>query len=78
MLQMEEYSRHGFEIVGIVGANRSPNCGVDTTSDDDREVEGMGVFMQALHARISEAGLNIPMVGIKGSDDLTQILFRLR
>lgn len=78
MLQMEEYSRHGFEIVGIVGANRSPNCGVDTTSDDDREVEGVGVFMQALRARIREAGLSIPMVGIKGSDDLTQILSRLR
>lgn len=45
--QVQEYRRHGFQVLGIVGANRSPNCGVETTSDFDREVEGRGAFMEA-------------------------------
>ena len=28
MLQIFEYHKYGFKIVGIIGANRSPNCGV--------------------------------------------------
>ena len=35
--QIQEYQKHGFQVLGIVGANRSPNCGVETTSDQNRE-----------------------------------------
>lgn len=69
MLQIHEYSSNGFEIVGIIGANRSPNCGVETTSDDNREIAGMGLFMQALADRLKERDLVIPMIGLKSSDD---------
>ena len=31
--QVAEYLRHGFTVVGIIGTNRSPSCGVETTSD---------------------------------------------
>lgn len=70
MHQIREYHRHGFEIIGIVGANRSPNCGVDSTSDNDQEISGMGVFMEGLHNRLTEENLPIPMIGLKGSDDI--------
>lgn len=70
MLQIEQYHRHGFQILGIIGANRSPNCGVETTSDRNAEVAGRGLFMQALHERLQEAGLSVPMLGIKASDDI--------
>lgn len=70
MLQIEEYHKHGFAILGIVGANRSPNCGVDTTSMRDEEVAGKGEFMAELTRRLEAIGLEVPMVGIKGSDDL--------
>ena len=72
MLQISEYHKHGFDILGIVGANRSPNCGVDTTSAEDEEVPGKGEFMAELDRRLTDLGLHIPMVGIKGSDDLVQ------
>lgn len=74
MLQIDEYVKHGFEIKGIVGANRSPNCGVETTSDNDVEISGMGVFMETLYKEISSRGLNIKMTGIKGSDDIAEKL----
>lgn len=70
MLQIDEYTKHGFEIKGIIGANRSPNCGVESTSDNDIEINGLGVFMDALYKEISSRGLEIKMTGIKGSDNI--------
>lgn len=74
MLQIDEYIKYGFEIKGIVGANRSPNCGVETTSDNNVEIIGMGVFMEALQKELSARNLNIKMTGIKGSDDISEKL----
>lgn len=42
MKQIREYHKHGFQILGIIGADRSPSCGVETTSDYNREVRGRG------------------------------------
>lgn len=65
MLQIREYLRHGFQIAGIVGVNRSPSCGVDTTSDHDREVAGQGVFLAKLRAALAADGISLPVIGIK-------------
>ncbi len=70
LYQIDQYSLHGFEILGVIGCNRSPNCGVDTTSKEDVEVEGQGLFMEMLMSGVRERGLEIPFIGIKGSDDL--------
>lgn len=69
MVQISEYHKHGFEIAGIIGINRSPCCGVDTTSDDNQEIEGEGVFIAELRERLAEAHLTIPVVGIKASEN---------
>ena len=55
LLQIREYHKHGFQILGIVGANRSPNCGVDTTSADNQELPGRGLFMEELERRLTAA-----------------------
>ena len=70
--QVQEYHKHGFQVLGIMGANRSPNCGLETTSDFDREVEGRGAFMEAIAQRLEAAGISVPMLGLKGSDDAAQ------
>lgn len=71
MLQITEYHRNGFQILGIVGANRSPNCGVETTSADNKEQPGKGLFMEELERRLVSAGFSLPMAGLKASDDVT-------
>ena len=71
--QVMEYHRHGFEILGIVGADRSPNCGVETTSDHNMEVPGKGLFMEALSRRLAKEGLTIPMVGLKRPEDAPKV-----
>ncbi len=68
VFQMSEYVKHGFEIQGIVGINRSPSCGVETTSKDNREVEGEGVFIEALRSELEKKGIEIKIVGIKASE----------
>ena len=70
--QVQEYHKHGFQVLGIVGANRSPNCGVETTSDFDREVEGRGAFMDAIAQRLEAAGISVPMLGLKSPDGAAQ------
>ena len=76
--QVLEYHRYGFRIVAFLGANRSPNCGVEATSDHNQEMPGRGLFLGALEDRIRAAGLEIPLLGVKASDDLLNLFARLR
>ena len=75
--QIKEYADNGFEIIGIIGANRSPNCGVDTTSDCNIEIEGMGLFMNKLHSELAEQNIKIPFIGLKSSDDINAKFSRI-
>lgn len=63
--QIEEYQKYGFSILGIIGINRSPSCGVETTSDFNREVQGRGVFMEMLENVLDEKEIRIDMIGVK-------------
>jgi len=64
--QIEEYIRNEFTILGIIGINRSPSCGVNTTSKNNEEVDGEGVFIEILRETLEKKKINIDMVGIKG------------
>ena len=63
--QILEYRKHGFEIKGIVGVDRSPSCGVNTTSKNNEEVSGSGIFMEMLFDELNNNNININIVGIK-------------
>jgi uncharacterized protein YbbK (DUF523 family) len=66
--QVGEYTRHGFEVVGILGINGSPTCGLETNWRDGAEPAGPGVFILALMGRLEAEGLAIPFRGVKASD----------
>ncbi len=68
VFQIAEYRKYGFDVRGIVGINRSPSCGVETTSDHNQEVEGQGVFIAALRRELEKNGLAVAMVGIKDAE----------
>ena len=63
--QISEYRQYGFDIRGIIGVNRSPSCGVETTSKDNREVKGEGVFIEAIRNELGTKGMHPKIVGIK-------------
>ena len=48
-----------------MGVNRSPSCGVDTTSQNDQEVQGEGVFIESLHTELTRNKLHVKMAGFK-------------
>lgn len=75
--QVREYRRHGFDVLGLIGANRSPCCGVDTTSEENREVPGQGLFVQMILRRLAEAGIRLPAAGLKSPEDVPEVLRRL-
>jgi len=68
VFQISEYVKYSFEIKGIVGINRSPSCGVETTSTDNREVKGEGVFIEALRNELEKNNINTKFVGVKSSE----------
>jgi predicted secreted protein len=74
VFQVDEYLRNGFTIIGVVGINRSPSCGVDTTSMGNREVEGQGVFVEELRKALENRNVHADWVGIKASDTEAALL----
>ncbi|MCC5467577.1 hypothetical protein [Pelosinus baikalensis] len=66
--QVEEYMKHGFTIVGVIGINGSPTCGINTTWADDQEFEGRGIFIEILEKALKDRGIFINMVGITARD----------
>jgi len=66
--QIDEYLRHGFTVLGIVGINRSPSCGVNTTSMSNREVEGQGIFIEELRKELEKRNVHTEWIGIKAAD----------
>ena len=63
--QISEYRQYGFNVRGIIGVNRSPSCGVETTSKNNREVKGEGVFIEALRNELGKKRMHPRIVGIK-------------
>ncbi|MFW6176087.1 MAG: CD3072 family TudS-related putative desulfidase [Thermoplasmatota archaeon] len=66
--QIQEYIQNDFSIIGIIGVNRSPSCGVETTSMNNKEVEGEGIFINALEEKLNEKDIDIEMIGVKTSE----------
>ena len=67
--QIKEYRFQDFQIVGILGKNGSPSCGVEKTWGGDRVVPGDGAFINQLKSALAAEELKI---GIKGVTDHKQ------
>jgi predicted secreted protein len=65
VFQIVEYRKHGFEILGCLGINGSPTCGVETSWASGREQARPGVFVQKLNEELAKQGISLPMRGIK-------------
>ena len=42
--QLAEYRKNEFELVGVVGINGSPTCGVETTWTNNQDTQGRGLY----------------------------------
>ena len=66
--QVREYKQGGFEVVGIIGINGSPTCGVETNWYENEEAPGPGVFIRTLEQRLLREGTSVPIRGVKAAD----------
>jgi predicted secreted protein len=66
--QIQEYQKYDFQVLGLIGVDRSPSCGIQTTSIDGAERPGQGVFIEILAETLARNGITLRMVGTKTSE----------
>ena len=66
--QIEQYIRNRFTVVGVLGINASPTCGVETTWSEGKEIIGPGVFIRELQKICARHKIEIQMRGINLKD----------
>ncbi len=69
IFMLQEYRWQGIQVLGILGKNGSPSCGVETTSKEGKFGPGEGVFFEVLRQELARRGIEVP---IKGIDDHRQ------
>lgn len=63
MRDVTEYRKHGFQVLGVIGNDGSPACGVDFTWYVDRSfAPGTGALMVMLREALQKQGADIPFV----------------
>jgi len=73
LYQIEEYINNDFEVIGLIGINGSPTCGIETTWADFKEFKGYGAFIKALDSKLSMSGIKLKMTGIKAHDPISAV-----
>lgn len=71
LYQVGEYLKHGFEVLGVVGIDGSPGCGVDLMWDIHKkdDVPGTGGFITVLREELAAAGLGrLPIIGVRDGE----------
>ncbi len=67
LYQIKQYLEYGFNIIGIIGINRSPSCGIETTSINNKEENGKGIFTEILLEELNNVGIVLNAIGVKTS-----------
>lgn len=78
IFQVEEYRRHGFEVLGVIGNDGSPACGVDRTHyHGTGSGAGEGAFIRSVREELEERGIDIPFIAV-ADHEWTERTERLR
>ncbi len=64
IFEIKEYQFQGFDVVGILGKEGSPSCGVTQTWLDGRHQEGVGVFIRLFRERLARENLGVEILGV--------------
>ena len=62
--EIGEYQFQGFDVIGILGKEGSPSCGVTQTWLDDRQQDGVGVFIRLFRQRLAQENLGVEILGV--------------
>jgi len=62
--EIREYQFQGFDVIGILGKQGSPSCGVTRTWLDGRQQDGIGVFVRLFRQRLDDEQLDVEIIGV--------------
>jgi len=65
--QTRQYMKQGFKVLGVLGINCSPSCGVDCHAYEG-EKPGSGALIEELTEILKKAGLEIPVIGVMDAE----------
>jgi predicted secreted protein len=68
LFQIKQYQNDGFSVIGVLGINGSPTCGVETNWENGKETTNSGIFIRLFKEECNDQGVNIPMRGIRAQD----------
>ena len=66
--QIRQYRECGVRVLGILGKDGSPACGVSTTEDARGPCKGTGVFIESLQAVLKTHNMPVEVVGCVDSE----------
>jgi len=66
--QIRQYRQHGFRVIGVLGINGSPTCGVECGWSAGVEKAGPGILIRTLAEECAKDGISLPMRGIKARE----------
>ena len=68
--QVRQYRDAGVTVLGVLGKNGSPACGVEKTSRSDGQgpIDGQGVFIELLRDELRRNGGEVPVAGTMDSE----------
>ena len=61
--QIKQYQQHCFRVLGVLGINCSPSCGVDCYAYNGAK-PGQGAFIRALVEAFEREGVDLPIIGV--------------
>jgi predicted secreted protein len=62
--QIIQYQKNGFEVIGLIGVNGSPTCGVEISWANDAELKKNGIFIKMLTKELQNHKISINMRGV--------------
>ena len=65
--QAKQYLKHGFKVLGVLGINCSPSCGVDCHAYNGAK-PGKGAFMEELSEELRIEELELPVIGVADAE----------
>lgn len=61
--QIENYLSKNYKILGIIGVEFSPNCGVYRIDNGSKNISGKGIFIEELENEMQTKTFQIPIIG---------------
>jgi len=66
--QINDYMNCGIHVLGILGKNGSPSCGVEETWGGNGVCAGSGAFIEQLAAELKSRNISLELAGIRDSE----------